>query len=95
MTLIKSSRLTLRPLVLSDARDIKELFNQPDCLQFIGDKQIHSIADAKRYLLTGPIQSYRNNGFGLLAVTYHGQFIGVCGLLSRQGHATPDLGYSF
>ena len=65
---ITTPRLVLRPLVLEDAAIMLELFNQPDCIKYIGDKNLASVEDAQQYLLNGPLKSYQDYGIGLLAV---------------------------
>jgi len=95
MQAITTDRLTIRPLALDDAPFILTLFNQPDCIRFIGDKNLHTIEDAKNYIINGPQTSYREHGFGLLAVCLHsGETVGLCGLLKRDEYELPDLGYA-
>jgi [ribosomal protein S5]-alanine N-acetyltransferase len=94
---IKTERLTLRPFDLSDAEFIVELLNEPSFIQNIGDRGVRTLADAEKYLETGPISSYARNGFGLLAVTLKdtGQTIGMCGLIKRPILEDVDIGYAF
>jgi [ribosomal protein S5]-alanine N-acetyltransferase len=94
---IKTERLTLRPFDLSDAEFIVELLNEPSFIQNIGDRGVRTLADAEKYLETGPISSYERNGFGLLAVTLKDtvQTIGMCGLIKRPILEDVDIGYAF
>jgi RimJ/RimL family protein N-acetyltransferase len=64
--------------------------------KFIGDKNVHSIADAERYLVDGPLKSYRENGFGLwLVLSKDGNIpIGMCGLLKRDYLEDVDIGFA-
>ena len=96
MTLIETDRLTLRELDLDDAAFILKLVNEPSWLENIGDKNVHSIADAERYLNEGPLKSYQENGFGLyLAELKLKQYpVGLCGLVKRDGLEHPDIGYA-
>lgn len=96
MILFETDRLSLRELELDDAAFILKLVNQPAWLENIGDKNVHSIADAERYLNEGPLKSYQENGFGLyLAALKTKKYpVGLCGLVKRDGLPHPDLGYA-
>ena len=95
--ILKTPRLILCTLSLEDAPFILEILNEPAFLQFIGDRGVRNLEDAKNYLLKGPITSYELNGFGLwrvqLATT--GESIGMCGLIKREGLPDVDLGYAY
>ena len=94
---ISTDRLTIRRLTLDDAPFIVRLLNDPDWLRFIGDKNVHSAEDARRYLTSGPLAMYAQHGFGLYAVERHGDRtpIGMCGLIRRDGLEDVDIGYAF
>jgi [ribosomal protein S5]-alanine N-acetyltransferase len=94
--MIKTERFRLRPLTLADAEFIIDLVNDPDWLRYIGDKQVHSITDAERYLQQGPMSGYEKHGVGLWAVELHnGSAIGMCGLVKRDLLPDFDLGFAF
>jgi RimJ/RimL family protein N-acetyltransferase len=63
---LETERLILRRFCLEDAPFILDLVNQPSFLQYIGDKGVRTIEDARAYLLGGPLASYERFGFGLL-----------------------------
>lgn len=81
---------------LTDAPFIVELLNEPGWLRFIGDKGVHSIADAERYLRTGPLDQYARLGFGLYLIERQsdGAPIGACGLIKRDTLECPDIGFA-
>lgn len=95
--IIHSERLLLRYIEYADAPFILQLLNTPGWLQYIGDRKVHSIEDAERYILNGPMKSYEDKGFGLLLVIekMSGIPIGICGLLKRDHLPHPDLGFAF
>lgn len=95
-TVIETDRLLLRELVTEDAPFILRLLNEPSWLRHIGDKQVHSLEDAERYINDGPRTSYYENGFGLYLVTIRTNEIpvGVCGLLKRKTLEHPDIGFA-
>ena len=97
MTVIETERLLLRQLGTDDAEFILELLNQPSFLRYIGDKEVRSIADAVRYIQTGPVASYERFGFGLYLVELKetGVSIGICGLLKRDSLPDVDVGFAF
>ena len=94
---LETDRLVLRPLTFDDAPFIVELLNDPDWLRFIGDKGVRNLEDARRYIETGPLESYAKNGFGMLVVELRSGRtpVGLCGLVRRDVLPGPDLGYAF
>lgn len=90
-------RLVLGRFSLDDAGFVLELLNEPSFLRYIGDKGVRSLADAHRYLQTGPLASYERFGFGLYRVGLKpgAEPIGMCGLLKRDALDHPDLGFAF
>ncbi|QOL25307.1 GNAT family N-acetyltransferase [Thalassotalea sp. LPB0316] len=92
---MNSARLYLREMQLNDADFIRYLYNQPDFINYIGDKGIEDQAAAREYITSGPKQSYHEHGFGLLLVCLNDDTpLGVCGLLQREDLPMPDLGYA-
>jgi RimJ/RimL family protein N-acetyltransferase len=93
---VETDRLTLRHLRLDDAELILELLNQPSFLRFVGDKGVRTLDDARRYLESGPIDSYRRNGFGLYLVAEKssGAAVGMCGLIRRETLDDVDVGFA-
>ena len=96
MIVCRTERLHLRELSADDAAFIMELVNEPAWLRFIGDRNVHSLDDARGYIEKGPIVSYGRNGFGLWAVelSASGEPIGMCGLVRRQALEHVDLGFA-
>ena len=94
---LETERLFLRPLTFDDAPFVLELLNDPDWLRFIGDKGVRTLEDARRYIETGPFESYTKNGFGMLLVERRTDRTpaGLCGLVRRDVLPGPDLGYAF
>lgn len=95
MAILATERLLIRELVATDAPFILELLNEPAFVHFIGDKGVRDPAGAENYLRTGPLASYAQHGFGLMAITLKdGTPVGLCGLLKRDFLPHPDLGYA-
>ncbi len=86
-------RLTLTPLTENNARFILELVNSPGWLQFIGDRKVAILADAKEYIQkmnADPMITYWvvNANAGEVAV-------GVITVIKRDYLEFPDLGFAF
>jgi RimJ/RimL family protein N-acetyltransferase len=96
MLVLETPRLALRHLAEADAPFIVRLLNDPAFLRFIGDRGVRTEADARAYLVAGPIDSYHRHGHGLYAATLRdsGEAIGMCGLVQRDFLDEPDLGFA-
>src|SRR5882724_11765314 len=103
MSVIQTSRISLRELDFGDAEFILELLNEPGFIRYIGDKGVRNLADARDYILQGPMDSYARHGFGLYAACLReaqngaaaGTPMGICGLVKREGLNDPDVGFAF
>jgi RimJ/RimL family protein N-acetyltransferase len=97
VNVLETERLVLRQLSTGDAPFILELLNQPSFLQYIGDRGVRNLDDAREYILKGPVDSYDRLGFGLYltARKQDGVPIGICGLVKREGLDDVDIGYAF
>jgi RimJ/RimL family protein N-acetyltransferase len=97
LKVVETNRLILRKLSTEDADFILELVNEPSWLRFIGDKGVRSIADARDYILKGPVESYERFGFGLYLAELkeNGIPIGLCGLIKRESLKDVDIGFAF
>ena len=96
MTVIETDRLTLRHLTPDDAPFMLRQLNEPSFHQFIGDRGVRTLEQARDYLVKGAIASYQQNGFGLNAVVLKasGATIGIAGLIRRPGLDDVDIGYA-
>lgn len=101
MSVLETDRLRLRRLTTADAPLMVALLNDPEFLRFVGDRQVRTEADARRYLANGPLASYARDGFGPYAVELKGDGeadrtpIGICGLFKRERLPHPDIGFAF
>jgi [ribosomal protein S5]-alanine N-acetyltransferase len=97
MILCETDRLRLRHLSSADAAFILELLNDPGFIQNIGDRGVRTIEAARQYILTGPVASYEQFGFGLNLVELQQSSlaIGICGLLRRDSHPETEIGFAF
>ncbi|HTN16179.1 MAG TPA: GNAT family N-acetyltransferase [Chitinophagaceae bacterium] len=95
--IIITERLTLREFIPGDAAFILQLLNTESWIRYIGDRDVHTIADAEAYLQNGPISSYRHHGYGLWLVSLNNLNIpvGTCGIIKRDTLDHPDIGFAF
>ncbi|WP_373514517.1 GNAT family N-acetyltransferase [Persicitalea sp.] len=95
--ILETERLRLREYTQTDTDFVLRLLNSPGFLEFIGDRNVRTEAQAKDYLLDGPMKSYADYGYGLSLVERKDdrQAIGTCGLLQRPNLDFPDIGFAF
>lgn len=94
---LRTDRLVLRHFTLADAPFILQLLNDESWLRYIGDRNVHSLLDAERYLRDGPFAMQAKHGHSLWAVSRvdSDAAIGMCGLLKRDSLPHADVGYAF
>jgi ribosomal-protein-alanine N-acetyltransferase len=103
---MKSQRLCFRKAHESDAEFIYSLVNDPDWLQYIGDRKVNSLQDAVRFIVENINAQHHDERLGLkiCCVRSNDLFekvknkdtpIGVCGLLKRDYLDSIDIGYAF
>lgn len=91
--MIKTERLYLSLLNMSDQEFILELVNMPEWIRYIGDRNVHSLSDAQLY-----IQNARNDaGSDYWTVKRHGEEdpIGMITFMKRDYLPHHDVGYAF
>ncbi|MCW8090535.1 GNAT family N-acetyltransferase [Alteromonas sp. ASW11-130] len=90
-----NTAIRFRKLHADDTPFVIALLNDPQCLQFIGDRGVYSEADAKCYIRQN-LQHFDEHGYGLWVVeAYLSDAVGLCGLLNRNVFKCPDLGFAF
>ncbi|HEX8250471.1 MAG TPA: GNAT family N-acetyltransferase [Pyrinomonadaceae bacterium] len=97
MKIIETERLSLRRITDEDAEFIFELVNEPGWIQNIGDRNVRTIDDARRYIADKLAASYERFGFGLYLVELKesGAAAGMCGLVKRDSLEDVDIGFAF
>lgn len=93
----ETDRLILLPTCEDDATFILELLNTPKWLEFIGDRNVHSIDDAKNYIAKKITPQFERLGFGNYTVVrkLDNIKVGTCGLYDREGLEGVDIGFGF
>ena len=97
MIVLETERLILRQLTIDHAEFVLELLNEPSFLQYIGDRGVRNLEDARQYILNRLVTSYERNGFGLYLVELRkGRIpIGISGLVKRATLPDADIGFAF
>jgi RimJ/RimL family protein N-acetyltransferase len=95
--ILETNRLLLRKFTVDDAPFMLRLVNEPSWIEYIGDRNVHTLEDAQKYLLEGSIQSYHDHGFGFYNVCLRdtGMPIGSVGFAKRPFLDHPDFGFAF
>jgi len=94
VTAAETDRLTLRPLAAEDAPFVLALLNDPSFVQFIGDKGVRTLDDAREYIRSGGRDAYASRTLYLAARKEDGAPIGMCSLVKRDGLDDVDLGFA-
>ncbi len=97
MIVLETERLILRRLTTGDAEFVLELLNEPSFLQYIGDRGVRNLEEAREYIVNRLVTSYERNGFGLYLVELKESRIpiGISGLVKRDALPDADIGFAF
>lgn len=95
--MIETDRLRIRRMCIDDAQFMLGLLNEPSWLRFIDDRGVRTIADARHYILSGPVEMYERLGYGFYIVELKATSdkLGICGLAKRDFLDDPDIGFAF
>ncbi|MGJ8745280.1 GNAT family N-acetyltransferase [Polaribacter sp.] len=94
---LESKRLIIRDIKISDASFYFKLFNDPDWIRFISDKNLKSVDETARYLEKMQIENAKLGGLGFFTVILKetNEAIGVSTALHREKLEFVDIGYGF
>ncbi len=97
MNKIETERLILSEFSIDDAPFILEMLNDPAWLQFIGDRGVKTLDDARDYIVNKLQKGFKEQGFGMLIIKLKDNQIpiGTCGLLKREYLDDLDIGFAF
>lgn len=89
---IKTTRLTIRPINLSDCECIFQLVNSEGWLRYIGDRKVNSVEDAGQYIqriLDNPLYYYH-----VIERIDIKEPVGIISFLKRDDQKYFDLGFA-
>lgn len=97
MLVIETSRLLLKPVCRADAVLMQSVLNDPDFIRYVGDRSIHTIEQAEKYIEQGSVKSFRDLGYGSFTVfrKIDELAIGTCSLIKRDIFDDADIGFAF
>lgn len=95
--LITTDRVIIRKFNLDDAEFIYQLLNSEAWINYIGNRNIQNLEDARNYIANSPLYFYQKFGFGpyLVALKDTQEPIGMCSLIKRDTLNDVDLGFAF
>jgi RimJ/RimL family protein N-acetyltransferase len=95
--MIETDRLLLEKFSVDDAAFMLELLNTPSWIEFIGDRNVRTLDEARQYILNGAMKTYEQFGFGpyLVKLRTGDVPIGLCGLFKRETLEDIDIGFAF
>ena len=91
-----TERLLLRPTGVEDAAFVKKLINTPKWLRFVGDRNVHTEAEARDYIKERMLPQLERLGYSnyTLIRREDGEKLGCCGLYDREGLEGVDIGFA-
>lgn len=91
-----TTRLILKPTDESDAAFLLELMNTPKWHQYIGDRNVRTLGQAKAYIQEKMIPQFERLGYAnyTLVRKEDGVKVGTCGLYDREGLEGIDIGFA-
>jgi RimJ/RimL family protein N-acetyltransferase len=91
-----TDRLTLKPTSTEDAAFQLEIMNKPKWIANIGQRNVHTIDDAKDYIKSKMLKQYQALGYGnyTIFITEGLVPIGSVGLYNRDGLEGIDFGFA-
>ena len=93
ITQYRTNRLFLTNLDLNDSAFIKDLVNTLGWLQFIGDRNVHSLSDAAGYIAR--ILENQNISYYVVRLNDNSNPIGIITFIKRDYLDFHDLGFAF
>ena len=91
--LFETDRLILKATDLDDSKLVLELLNTPKWIRFIGDREVHKLQDASKYIEDRMLPQYERLGYGNYCMIRKADKMkmGFCGLYNREGLDGVDV----
>ena len=93
----ETERLIIKLVDINDAEFLMELVNTKKWLKNIGDRNVHNLEDAKKYIREKNLPQIERLGFGNAVVILKSNNIkiGTVGLYDSEGIEGVDIGFAF
>lgn len=97
MKTYETERFILKPSDIEDAAFFLELYNSPQFIENIGDRNLRTIEDAEKYITEKFRPQLEKLGLGNYVVIRKedSQKIGAVGIFERDGLDVMDIGFSY
>ena len=94
--MIETDRLVLTPMSLDDAPFVFELVNSKEWIENIGQRNVHSVDDAAKYIQDKMISHFEKHGYGnyLMSKKADGTKVGCISLYNREDVEGVDIGFA-
>jgi RimJ/RimL family protein N-acetyltransferase len=96
MKVIETERMTLRWFDENDAPFVLALLNDPAWIAGIGERNVRTLEDARRFIAERLVAHYWEKGHGFWAMVRRsdGAVVGMSGLVDRESLPEIDVGYA-
>ena len=93
---IETERMTLRWFDENDAPFVLALLNDPAWIAGIGERNVRTLEDARRFIAERLVAHYWEKGHGFWAMVRRsdGAVVGMSGLVDRESLPEIDVGYA-
>ncbi|WP_379966750.1 GNAT family N-acetyltransferase [Epilithonimonas sp. UC225_85] len=93
----ETERLIIKPVDINDAEFMMQLVNTEKWLRYIGDRNIHNLEDAEKYVREKNLPQIERLGFGncVVILKSNQEKIGTVGLYDREGIEGVDIGFAY
>lgn len=93
----ETERLIIKLVDIDDAEFLMQLLNTEKWLKNIGDRNIHNLEDAKKYVREKNLPNIEKLGYGncVVILKSNNEKIGTVGLYDRDGIDGVDIGFAF
>lgn len=94
---LETERMMLRAFTLDDVEAMFVLGSDPDIIRYTGNTPYQSVAEARTYLIEGPLRDYELYGYGRFACVLKesDKVIGFSGIKYLTEIDENELGYRF
>lgn len=93
----ETERLIIKLVDIDDAELLLKLLNTEKWLKNIGDRNVHNLEDAQKYVREKNLPQIERLGFGnaVVILKSNNEKIGTVGLYDREGIDGVDIGFAF
>ena len=93
----ETERLIIKLVDIDDSEFLMQLLNTEKWLKNIGDRNVHNLEDAHKYVREKNLPQIERLGFGnaVVILKSNNEKIGTVGLYDREGIDGVDIGFAF